>query len=599
MHAFLGLMGTRLWATSLQTVVLVAVVWLLCRLLPRLPARTQCALWWLVAVQAVLGLVWIAPLELPLLPAPEPAGIPLPVQPATATLAPAAGTAVGVAEVVSSAWSWRHGLLALWLGGMGVMGLHSIRAWRASREQLGHAEPCRDARLVAALQLAAEAHGLRRAPRLMLSGAIDSPQLVGPWRPVLLLPEAAMTRMDDDQLDMALTHELLHLQRRDLWLGLVPALARHLFFFHPLVHLAAREYAITREAAVDAAVVAGNRHCRQHYGRLLLQLGIAPRPGAGLASASPSFLSLKRRLLMLQDTSSFPRLGAGLIVAAVALLGVVPLRLVAGVPSPPPAPAAPPAPPAPAVPAVPGLPKAPPLPPAPAVSAPPPAPDAPKAPPAPAVPPAPSGETGSSLSRLHGPGEQDAFALVGKGQTVLHGSLEDLEAARRHADGKGVLWTRHDGHEYVIRDPATLSRFAALHAEADRLGEAMGRLGEEQGKLGARQGELGARLGELGAREAELAAQQARQAMAAGTGAQAARRAGGQARSEAERVRRELDPDSVQAEMARLAERQRALAREQAALARQQGAAAARALHEARQLIERAISAGTARRISG
>src|SRR5690606_11954189 len=123
----------------------------------------------------------------------------------------------------------------------------------------------------------------------------------------------------------------------------------------PLVHIAAREYGIAREAAVDTAVVAGDRHCRQHYGRLLLQLGVAPRPGAGLASASPTFLSLKRRLLMLQNTSSFPRMAAGLILAAVALVGVIPLRLVAM-----PVPPAPPAPPA-----APTAVKAPPAPPAP------------------------------------------------------------------------------------------------------------------------------------------------------------------------------------------------------------------------------------------
>lgn len=135
--------------------------------------------------------------------------------------------------------------------------------------------------------------------------------------------------MADDDLDMALTHELIHLRRRDLWWGLLPALAQHLFFFHPLVHLAAREYAIAREAACDAAVVAGHRHCRHEYGRLLLQLGVAARPRGGVASASPSFLSLKRRLSMLQDTRAFPRLAAAMILAAVAVCGVLPLRLVA------------------------------------------------------------------------------------------------------------------------------------------------------------------------------------------------------------------------------------------------------------------------------
>lgn len=318
-------------------------------------------------------------------------------------------------------WSWSHALLALWLAGVGVAGLRTLHAWRASRNQLRHAWPCDDAKLNAALQLAAEAHRLRRAPRLLLSAAIGSPQLVGPWRPVPLLPAAALSRLDHDELDMALTHELIHLQRHDLWLGLVPALAQHLFFFHPLLQLAAREYAIAREAAVDAAVVAGNRHCRQHYGRLLLQLGIAPRPGAGLASASPSFLSLKRRLLMLQHSSSFPRPGAGLIVVAVALLGVLPLRLVAGVPSPPPvpaAPAAPPAPPAPAAPAAPpapatpdapGMPKAPP-PPAPAMPVPPPTPPVPQAPPVPPVPPAPVVDA----SPLHGTEVREALAAPGR-----------------------------------------------------------------------------------------------------------------------------------------------------------------------------------------
>ncbi|MQP77741.1 hypothetical protein CQ393_17830, partial [Stenotrophomonas sp. MYb238] len=328
MDSLLELLGNRLLATSVQTVLLTALVWLLCRCVRRLPAATQCGLWWLVALQAVLGLLWAAPLELPVLPAPDA----MQLVPQAAAAAPAASAAPLVVMTplpLESGWSWLHVAMALWLAGVAVMALRTALAWRDSRRLLRMARPCDDLRLDAALQLAAEAHGLRRAPRLMLSAAIDSPQLVGPWRPVLLLPARNLRRMGDDDLDMALTHELVHLQRRDLWWGLLPALAQHLFFFHPLLHLAVREYAIAREAAVDAAVVAGDRHCRQHYGRLLLQLGVAPRPGAGLASASPTFLSLKRRLLMLQNTSSFPRMGAGLIVAAVALVGVLPMRLVA------------------------------------------------------------------------------------------------------------------------------------------------------------------------------------------------------------------------------------------------------------------------------
>ena len=60
----------RLGWTSVQSAVLVGLVWGVCRLLPGLPPSTRVRLWWLVALQAVLGLVWSSPLELAVLPAP-------------------------------------------------------------------------------------------------------------------------------------------------------------------------------------------------------------------------------------------------------------------------------------------------------------------------------------------------------------------------------------------------------------------------------------------------------------------------------------------------------------------------------------------------
>jgi len=609
METVLELLGNRLLATSVQTVLLTALVWLLCRSVRRLPAATQCGLWWLVALQAVLGLLWAAPLELPVLPAPEA----LQVVPQAAAATPAAATAPLVVMTplpLESGWSWLHVAMALWLAGVAVMALRTALAWRASRALLRTARPCDDRRLDAALQLAAEAHGLRRAPRLMLSAAIDSPQLVGPWRPVLLLPARNLRRMGDDDLDMALTHELVHLQRGDLWWGLLPALAQHLFFFHPLVHLAAREYAIAREAAVDAAVVAGDRHCRQHYGRLLLQLGVAPRPGAGLASASPTFLSLKRRLLMLQNTSSFPRVGAGLIVAAVALVGVLPMRLVA-MPVPPAPPAPPPAPAAPAVPTPPPAPAvdhsvvrtvisargvapavpAPPAPPPPAVPA---APEAPPAPPAPPV-------STKGVIRLSKSPSSNGYVLLKDDHNIMNGSTADLQQARRLDDGNGVLLLRRDGRAYVVRDAGMLSRFEQLFAETTRLGEEQGRLGERQGKLGERQGEIGGRMGEIGARIGELAARQAQLALATHGKANDAlmREQMEAARREAEKVRAEMYSPAMREEMRELARRQSELGKLQAELGRQQADASVRAQREAERLIQEAIRDGLAQPVRG
>lgn len=243
----------RLGWTSLQTVLLVALVYGLCRALPSLSAATRCRLWWLVSLQAVLGLFWSQPLQLAWLPAPQAvamtatdvaADIVYPLAPeASAQLL--AAMPLPAAEVPAVAW-WAVALAALWLSGVLMMALRTFGEWRRCRALLAAAYPCEDEALVQALQLASDAHGVRRAPRLWMSMQVDAPQLVGPFRPVLLLP-AGDNVLQGDALDLALTHELQHLQRRDLQWGLLPALAQHLFFFHPLLRLSVREYAQARE----------------------------------------------------------------------------------------------------------------------------------------------------------------------------------------------------------------------------------------------------------------------------------------------------------------------------------------------------------------
>lgn len=593
----------RLLATSVQSTILVAVVWVLCRFVPRLSAATRCWLWWLVALQLLVGLAWSSPMALPVLPAEA-------VQPAVqiAQVAPAAARDASIvfapttAPAASPTWSWPLALAVAWLLGLSVMVTRSLRGCLATRRLLRMSAPCRDRSLLHALALAAEAHGLRAPPRLRLSDAIDSPQLVGPWRPVLLLPAHHADSMQPDELDMALTHELVHLQRRDLWLGLVPALAQHLFFFHPLAHLAAREYGLSREAACDAAVLEGNRHCAREYGQLLLRLGVAPRPCAGLASASPDFTLLKRRLTMLQTTSSLPRVVAVLMTVAIGVVGVMPYRLTAATPAvapETPAPAARPAPaPKPAaatsrtstttartatrngVPVDPADMPDPPAPPAP------PAPSAPVAPAAPVAPPAPPAPPTGALRGTFTLGTQrgeNAFVLLDDDHSIAVSATSDLREAQATRRGDApLLWMRRGDARYVVRDRATIEAIRNAYAEVTALGAA-------QGELGARQGTLGGQQGTLGARQAEIALQAAQRALA-----NVDVRAEVDASVTAELQRPEA---GMQEEMQRLATQQLALAREQTALAARQQTASARAERDARALMDAAIRNGMTERL--
>lgn len=320
MEAFITSMLDRLLMTSVQAAVLAAVAWLLCRPALRLSPATQCWLWWLVAMQAVLGLC-VDPVRLPWLPhaAVAAASVAVPMDgnlPATGPMAMATRGPV----------SWQAAVLLLWAGGVAVMLLATLRDWQRARRLLQRSAPCADQRSMHAIVAAARACGLRTAPRLRVSRDIGSPMVIGPLRPVLLLP--ADGELSNEELGMAVAHELAHLRRADLWLGLVPALARHCFFFHPLVHVAVREYGIAREAACDAAVVQAGDHTRHQYGELLLRLGTATPSSAGLAAVSPTFRALSRRLMLLQDAAFAPRAGS-VVLLAFALAGVLPLRLVA------------------------------------------------------------------------------------------------------------------------------------------------------------------------------------------------------------------------------------------------------------------------------
>src|SRR5688572_14106569 len=64
-----------LWRASWQGAVVIAVVWALCRVAPRISPSARAWLWRLVFLKVVIGLVWFAPINLPLI-APRAAGVP-------------------------------------------------------------------------------------------------------------------------------------------------------------------------------------------------------------------------------------------------------------------------------------------------------------------------------------------------------------------------------------------------------------------------------------------------------------------------------------------------------------------------------------------
>lgn len=528
--------------------------------LGRLPAAVRCMLWWLVSLKLIVGLVGLAPVELPLLP-------PAVASPFAHTTPETGRTVVVGPEAPSGgpATSWRAVLAALWILGVTVA---TGALWRQVRHtaRLSARAQIAGADVVALARDLSRRVGLSRPPDVRLSGEIDAPMVAGVLRPVIVLPSARWPSLNDTQQAMAICHELAHLRRGDLWLGLVPAIAERLFFFHPLAHLAAREYVVAREAACDRAVLQALDAAPRDYGQLLLTLGIAPWPrGLSASAAAHSFSSLKRRMLMLDHDSPTRTVRvAGWALGLAALAALVPLKLVAR-PSEPPV-------------AAPGQ---------------------------------------HAISRQDAPGSGLDYTLVlgEKDGTIISGNADQLRIKAARDGHDRVLWFRRGGQAYEVRDPAAIDHAAAIVHPMTEIGRQQGEIGAKQGAIGAQQGLVGARQGEVGARQGAIGAQQG--ALGARQGALAAKESQELSAAEKAEVEREhalidremrelnakmaaLDTEMREAEksMPDLSGEMEQLSKDMEVLSRKMNEASAKADAEMRALVEKLVKLGTAKPIN-
>ncbi len=182
--------------------------------------------------------------------------------------------------------------------------------------------------------------GLRRLPALRLVDVPMSPALCSTWRgPVVLFPTPLLDRLDQDEIDAVLAHELAHLRRRDHWVRMIELAATVLYWWHPLVWLARRNLRRAEERSCDAWVTFALPGSARAYATGLLEtltvLTSAPtnQPVAALPATATGMNTrddLEERLTMI-ITERTPKLlspfsRGAIAVLALAVLAVLPIR---------------------------------------------------------------------------------------------------------------------------------------------------------------------------------------------------------------------------------------------------------------------------------
>lgn len=141
-------------------------------------------------------------------------------------------------------------------------------------------------RVTAILRPRLEELGIKLPDLRLWPGRVATAFAMGFAHPVLVVSRGLLDRFDDEQLEAVLTHELVHLARRDTlrsWLGV---LLRDGMFFSPFSQLAFRRFMRKQEEAVDDRVVAMTQKPLL-YAEALLKVWKDGREGGGPVPSGP------------------------------------------------------------------------------------------------------------------------------------------------------------------------------------------------------------------------------------------------------------------------------------------------------------------------
>ncbi|MEE2681730.1 MAG: M56 family metallopeptidase [Planctomycetota bacterium] len=175
-----------------------------------------------------------------------------------------------VAPAIAPGWLGTVALL-VWLPGFLFMSLRFLGHWRAASHLRRTAVTEPDVIWCTLFDQLKRELGLSSSIRLLQSGLVRTPMVIGWLSPVVLVPTEVFTGLDREQLTLVLRHELNHLRRMDHLINLFQSIAECLLFFHPIVWWLSNQVRIERELGCDRLTIE-NHHQPRVFAEALFTL---------------------------------------------------------------------------------------------------------------------------------------------------------------------------------------------------------------------------------------------------------------------------------------------------------------------------------------
>jgi beta-lactamase regulating signal transducer with metallopeptidase domain len=289
---------------ALKSIIIMLGALLLSRILSRAPAAVRHLSWTL----ALCGLLALPVLTLilpgwqaPLLPARSNSAISQTFKPVSGVAADeiptapisvdphAIAPAVLAVDEQTAGWEidWTQLVLIVWLTGAIIVLARLATGMFRVRRIVGRSRYVIDYHWGALVRKTAGQLDIPDHIALLSSEYVGMPLTWGVWHPVVLLPEDA-DQWSAEWRRIVLLHELAHIKRRDCLTQLLAQVVCAIYWFNPLVWIAARRLRVEREIACDDYVLqAGTR--ASDYARYLLDLaGVIHTNGSPAGLPSPA-----------------------------------------------------------------------------------------------------------------------------------------------------------------------------------------------------------------------------------------------------------------------------------------------------------------------
>ncbi|BBI33528.1 M56 family metallopeptidase [Cohnella abietis] len=148
--------------------------------------------------------------------------------------------------------------------------------------------------------------------RVVVSDYVDSPMIIGFFKPFIVIPNA---KMNTEDYKLALQHEWIHYKQRDVWVKLFAVLVNCLHWFNPVSYLALANIGEACEYSVDEQITKGLKTAeKKRYSEMILHFASSMSPVLNSNLALHKKQLYRRFALIMKRNTRSRQMSLGIII---------------------------------------------------------------------------------------------------------------------------------------------------------------------------------------------------------------------------------------------------------------------------------------------